>query len=88
MNDFLGTVAQLGSGFGPLFNEEFSSIVIYALPSVVVMFFREWVAEYKRDIHFFHSPNVYVRVVSIAIMVSTIIYIGQLEGNSFIYFQF
>ena len=88
MNDFLGTVAQLGSGFGPLFNEEFSSIVIYALPSVAVMFFREWVAEYKRDIHFFHSPNVYVRVVSIAIMISTIIYIGQLEGNSFIYFQF
>lgn len=88
MGDFLGTVERLTAGFGPIYDEELPAIVIYALPSLAVMFFREWVAEYKRNIHFFHSPNVYVRIVSIALMISTIIYIGQLEGISFIYFQF
>jgi hypothetical protein len=52
------------------------------------MFLREWAAEYRRDIHFMHSPNIIVRIVSIALLISFIIYAGQLEGNSFIYFQF
>ena len=88
VSDFLGTLARLGQGFGPLYSEEFSSLVIYALPATALMFLREWAAEYRRDIHFMHSPNVIVRIVSIALLISFIIYAGQLEGNSFIYFQF
>jgi len=88
VTDFIGMVKQVGQGFGPIYDEELPAIVVYVLPSVAVMLFREWVAEYKRDIHFFHSPNVYVRLASIALMISTIIYIGQLDGNSFIYFKF
>ena len=81
-------LARLGQGFGPLYSEEFSSLVIYALPATALMFLREWAAEYRRDIHFMHSPNIIVRIVSIALLISFIIYAGQLEGNSFIYFQF
>ena len=88
VSDFLGTLARLGQGFEPLYSEEFSSLVIYALPATALMFLREWAAEYRRDIHFMHSPNIIVRIVSIALLISFIIYAGQLEGNSFIYFQF
>ena len=88
MGDFLGTLSRLGQGFGPLYTEEFSSLVIYALPATCLMFLREWVAEYRRDIHFLHSPNMLIRLVTIALLISFIIYAGQLEGNSFIYFQF
>lgn len=88
VSDFFGTVAQLGSGFGAMFTGGFFAILTFALPAIVVMFFREWIAEYKRDIHFFHSKHVWVRVVSIALMISYIIYGGELDGNTFIYFQF
>ena len=88
MTDFLGTLARIPQGFGPIFSEELSSIVLYAFPAIAIMFLREWAAEYKRDIHFFHSPHVAVRMVSIALMIAYITYAGQLEGNSFIYFQF
>ena len=88
MSAFLGTLGRLTQGFGPLYTEEFSSIVLYALPATFLMLLHEWVAEYKRDIHFIHSSREWVRIVSIALLVAYILYAGQLEGNSFIYFQF
>lgn len=88
IGDFLGTLSQLGTGFGLPYEEELPAIILFAMPSFLLVFFREWVAEYKRDIHFFHSKNVLVRIASIAMMIALIIYIGQLDGNSFIYFQF
>lgn len=88
VTDFLGTLGRLAHGFGPLYTEEFSSIVLYALPAVALMFLREWAAEYKRDIHFLHAKDVRLRIASIVLMVVYILYAGQLEGQSFIYFQF
>lgn len=88
MSAFFGTLGRLAAGFGPLYSEEFSTIVLYALPATLLMLFREWVAEYRRDIHFLHSSREWVRIVSIALLAAYIVYTGQLEGNSFIYFQF
>ena len=52
------------------------------------MFLREWAAEYKRNIHFLHARDVRLRIASIVLMIVYIVYAGQLEGQSFIYFQF
>lgn len=88
VSDFFGTIAQLRTGFGPMFTGGFFAILTFAIPAVFVMFFREWVAEYNIDIHFFHSKHIWVRIVSIALMICYIIYGGELDGNTFIYFQF
>ncbi len=88
MSDFLGTLARLPQGFSTLYTEEFSSIILYAFPAIALVFLREWAAEYRRDIHFLHAHRTWVRLVSIALMISYILYAGQLEGQSFIYFQF
>ena len=88
VTDFIGTLARLPQGFGPLYAEEFSSIVLYAIPAIGLLFLREWAAEYRREIHFLHSRHTWVRLISIALMISYILYAGQLEGHSFIYFQF
>ena len=88
VTDFVGTLARLGRGFGPLFTEEFSSLVLYAFPAIALMFLREWAAEYGRDIHFMHARDVRLRLASIVLLIVYILYAGQLEGQSFIYFQF
>lgn len=88
VGDFIGTLSRVVQGFGPIFDEELSSIVLYALPATALVFLREWTAEYKRDIHFMHARHTWVRLVSIALLIVYILYAGQLEGNSFIYFQF
>lgn len=88
VGDFFGTMAQVGSGFGMLFTEGFIEIIVFAIPSVFILFFREWAAEYEKNIHFFHSNSYAVEVLSIAIMIAYIILTGELDGTSFIYFQF
>ncbi len=88
VSDFFGTLAQIPKGFGPMFTGGFFAILTYSIPAIFVMFFREWGQEYNRDIHFFHSKHVWVRVVSIALMICYIIYAGELDGHSFIYFKF
>lgn len=88
VGDFIGTMAQIGSGFGGLFTRGFSPVLAFAVPSILVMFFSEWIKEYSRDIYFFHNKNVVVRIITIVLMMVWILYTGELEGNTFIYFQF
>lgn len=88
VGDFFATMAQLGSGFGPMFTGGFFAILTFAIPSIFVAFFDEWLKEYDKKLRFFNNPNVVVRIVSIAIMIAWVIYSGELDGNSFIYFQF
>ena len=88
VGDFFGTMAHIGSGFGGLFTNGFFAILVFAIPSIIVMFYDEWLKEYDRKTRFFHSKYVTVRIVSIALMIAWIVYSGELEGNSFIYFQF
>jgi D-alanyl-lipoteichoic acid acyltransferase DltB (MBOAT superfamily) len=88
LGDFIGTMAQIGSGFGSFFKEGFYLVLLYAVPSSVILFVREWVQEYDFDMHFFHNKNTFIRLLSIVLMLAWIIFAGELEGASFIYFQF
>ena len=88
IGDFLGTMAQIGSGFGPLFIEGFLEILVFSIPAILLVFFREWNAEYNRNYFFLHSKNVVIRILSIVILISIILLTGELDGTSFIYFQF
>lgn len=88
VGDFFGTITQIGSGFGSLFTKGFYEIAMYAIPSVIVVFFNEWLQEYDRKLRFFHNGNVVVRLASIVLMIVWILYAGELDGSSFIYFQF
>lgn len=88
VGDFFGTMSQLKNGFGGLFTNGFFAILVFAIPSIIIMFYDEWLKEYNRGTRFFHNKHVVVRIVSIALMIAWIVYSGELEGNSFIYFQF
>lgn len=86
--DFFGTLAQVGKGFGMPFTTGLLPIILFAIPSIIVLFFNAWLQEYDKTLRFFHNPNVVVRIVSIVLMIAWLIYTGELEGTSFIYFQF
>ena len=88
VGDFFGTMAQMGNGFGPFFKEGFYLVLLYAVPSSVIFFVREWVQEYGIDMHCFHNKNTIIRLLSVVLMIAWIIFAGELEGASFIYFQF
>lgn len=88
VGDFFGTMAQLAHGFGPIFKEGFFVVLSYAFPAIILAFFKEWKDEYSWEIHFFHSENVWIRLLSIILMVITIILTAEVNGGSFIYFQF
>lgn len=86
VGEFFGTVSQLKEGFGTLFFD--TSVFVYGIPFIALMFFKEWKDEYKKNIAFFHSNNLLVRLISIVICVSLILLCGNLDGGSFIYFKF
>ena len=85
---FWGTLAQIPKGFGMFFTEGFIEILVFSVPAIFLLYSKEWLAEYNKDIHFIHSKRTVVEVVSIVLMIAYIIYAGELEGSSFIYFQF
>lgn len=88
IGDVQGIYHQVTLGFGPIFESGFASIKHFALPALAVVLFREWVAEYGKNIHFYHSKYTIVKILSIALTIAFIMYAGELEGTSFIYFQF
>ena len=52
---------------------------------------KKWVDlndEEKKNIHFLHSDKLLIRVLSFALLISYIVFMGQLNGKAFIYFQF
>ena len=88
VGDFFGTMAQIGSGFGPVFNEGFLYILGYACPSICIVILKEWKDEYGKEFHFLHSKKIWLRILTIVILIITIILIAEVDGGSFIYFQF
>lgn len=84
ITDFFGYMAQFGSGFGPIFRH-FS---IYLVISIFIMMFKDWKDEEKKNIHFLHSSNTIVKVVSFSMLLFYIACFAELNGGGFIYFQF
>ena len=87
VGDFVGTIGALGNGFGM----PFTSDIVKMIPAVLaipIMIFSEYNKENKTQISFLHSNNYWVRIISVTLILSYIIYNGALDGASFIYFQF
>jgi len=86
ISDFFNTIARLGSGFGmPYFD---LTVCAYGLFFISVLFLKELKDENGWNIHLLHSEKSWVRVVTFSVLVLTIILMGELDGGSFIYFQF
>jgi len=88
VGDFFSAIARLPYGFGRLYTEEFLQVVLLGGISLLVMFFKEYKDEYKKDIHFLHSSKPIVSIVSTVLLICYIIFNGALDGGQFIYFQF
>lgn len=87
LGDVWTTLSQIGNGFGPLFLLA-PQVFTTGLLSSAIMLWKDYLDEYKSKLHFLHSGNACVQVVSIAVMVCYIVLVGALEGKTFIYFQF
>lgn len=86
VSDFFGTVAQIGCGFG----KPYIDIVVfaYSLPFIAILFFKEWKDEYLKEYNFLHSERLWLRIVTIDMLIIMIWVAGQFDSSSFIYFQF
>ena len=88
VTDFFATLGNLSRGFGRIHHEGLMELVVLGIPSIFIMFFKEFKDEYKRDVNFLHSKNTFVSVASIVAIIAYIIFMGALDGGQFIYFQF
>ena len=86
VTDFINTLNQLNSGFGM----PFIDITAFALsiPCIALMFAKDYLDEYSETIRFIYSKNPFIEVASIVLLASIIVLFGNLDGGSFIYFQF
>ena len=86
VGDFFGTVARLGSGFSAPFLD--LGCLGYSIPFILLLIFKEWKDENKKNISLLHSGKTWVRLVTFSVFVLIILLTGELNGGSFIYFQF
>lgn len=87
VGDFLGTIIQMGNGFGPLFVTSSLSLFTFGLFSILIMFIKEYL-DLTNNNCLLHSKKVCVRILSISILIIYILFTGEFNGESFIYFQF
>lgn len=88
VGDFLGTMAQISNHSIPFFTDGLVLIIGFAIPASLMALFKEWKDEYNKNIHFLHSNKTWIRLLSITVLLCIIFLCGNLDGGSFIYFQF
>ena len=81
---FVGLWERMFTGFGPIFK----SWALMGFIPIGILMFKEMKDEEGWNIHLLHSKKPWVQVVSFALIAVFILYFGELEGGSFIYFQF
>ena len=81
---FVGLWERIFTGFGPVFK---SWALIGFIPIGILML-KEMKDEEGWNIHLLHSKKLWVQIVTFALLAVFILYFGELEGGSFIYFQF
>lgn len=86
VSDFCNTMTQMVSEFGAPFVD--LPALSLSIPFIFVVIVKESLDEYSSDVHFLHSKSVYVRLISVVLLACTIALFGNLDGGSFIYFQF
>lgn len=88
VSDFFGMMGKFGDGMGSVFTNSLPPILMVAIPSFVILMFKEWKDENGYNIHLLHSEKPIVRYITFALLIAFILYLGELNGGSFIYFQF
>ena len=83
-SQFVGLWERMFTGFGPIFK----SWALMGFIPIAILMFKEMKDEEGWDIHLLHSKKLWVQIVSFALIAVFILYFGELEGGSFIYFQF
>ena len=81
---FVGLWERMFTGFGPIFK----SWALMGFIPIAILMFKEMKDEEGWNIHLLHSKKLWVQIVSFALIAVFILYFGELEGGSFIYFQF
>ena len=81
---FVGLWERIFTGFGPIFK----SWALMGFIPIAILMFKEMKDEEGWNIHLLHSKKLWVQIVSFALIAVFILYFGELEGGSFIYFQF
>ena len=81
---FVGLWERIFTGFGPIFK----SWALMGFIPIGILMFKEMKDEEGWNIHLLHSKKLWVQIVSFALIAVFILYFGELEGGSFIYFQF
>lgn len=66
----------------------FVSWALTAVLPICILMLKELKDEEGWNIHLLHSKNWVVKAVSVALLIIFIVYMGELEGAKFIYFQF
>lgn len=66
----------------------FASWALTAVLPIGIMLFKELKDEEGWNIHLLHSDNWAVKAISVGLLIVFIVYMGELEGAKFIYFQF
>ena len=66
----------------------FASWALTAVLPIGILMLKEMKDEEGWNIHLLHSKNWVVKAISVALLIIFIIYMGELEGAKFIYFQF
>lgn len=81
---FVGLWERIFTGFGPVFK----SWALMGFVPVGILMLKEMKDEEGWNIHLLHSKKLWVQIVTFALLAVFILYFGELEGGSFIYFQF
>ena len=66
----------------------FASWALTAVLPIGILMLKELKDEEGWNLHLLHSKNWVVKAVSVALLIIFIVYMGELEGAKFIYFQF
>ena len=88
VSDFFGICGKALTDNGAIFTDGLFNAVTMGVLSFVIVLFKDWKDEEKKNIHFLHSDKLLIRVLSFALLISYIVFMGQLNGKAFIYFQF
>ena len=81
---FVGLWERIFKGFGPVFK----SWALMGFIPIAILMLKELKDEEGWNLHLLHSQKLWVQIVSFALIAVFILYFGELEGGSFIYFQF
>jgi D-alanyl-lipoteichoic acid acyltransferase DltB (MBOAT superfamily) len=86
LSDALNIVNKIFYEHGSLFLNK--TELSYAIPALLVLFLKEFKDEYNYKIKLLSSSNLFIKYVSIALIIYSIILFGVVDSNQFIYFQF